>query len=96
MCAACLQITNASALGAPADRRSVYYARRGDVIKIGVSGNPGRRIASFKGDVVGVEPGGYDVERLRHHQFRHLRVAGEWFKADPELLRHIDALQAAS
>lgn len=68
----------------------VYYVRIGDRIKIGTSGNIKSRIASLMPDeVLATEPGGREIETLRHRQFAALRVRGERFQPGPELLSHI-------
>ena len=53
-------------------------------------------------DVVAVVPGSYDVERVWHERFAHLRVPAdecggtEWFHAAPELLSAITAAAEAA
>jgi hypothetical protein len=51
--------------------RYVYFARRADAVKIGVSSNPYARGALF-GEVVHIEAGGYQREHELHRQFAHL------------------------
>lgn len=71
----------------------VYYLRFSDRIKIGMSTNLGNRLVDLPYDeLLGIESGGQDVERQRHREFAHLRVVGEWFQADAELMAHIDTL----
>lgn len=75
----------------------VYYARIGDLIKIGVTLNVPRRIASYPpgAELLAVERGGEDLEGRRHRQFRHLLVSRkEWFRPGQDLLDHIAALAA--
>lgn len=68
----------------------VYYIRRGEVIKIGTTTTPWQRFATLRPDeILAFEPGTVIEERMRHQQFRHLRCAGEHFRAEPELLEHI-------
>lgn len=85
---------------------SVYFVRCGQHIKIGYSVDPKRRIrnlpysvilpADFNHaaelEVLRVIDGGFDVESALHKRFHHLRVAGEWFNATPELIRDIEDL----
>jgi hypothetical protein len=77
----------------------VYFLRAGDYIKIGkATGHPRSRIAQlqtgcpFKIDLVGFIFGGRAREAKLHAQFSHLRTFGEWFLADAELERCIEAL----
>lgn len=79
----------------------VYYIRAGDKIKIGKAVDPRQRMRELQtgnGEtliLLATEPGGLDVERARHRQFRRLRVRGEWFRAEPALLHHIATVHAA-
>lgn len=71
----------------------VYYVRIRDTIKIGTTVNTASRIPRLGADeVLALEPGGEDLERLRHRQFAHLRIRGERFRAEPDLLSHIEML----
>lgn len=70
----------------------VYYLRVGDMIKIGTTRNLQRRMAAYPpGSVLlAVEPGGEDVEAIRHRQFGHLLMErNEWFRPAPDLMAHI-------
>lgn len=74
----------------------VYYIRLGDAIKIGTSIDPDNRARALSltpEHIVVTEPGTIVVERLRHKQFAHIRLHGEWFQATDELLAHIAELQ---
>ncbi|WP_082513373.1 MULTISPECIES: GIY-YIG nuclease family protein [unclassified Leifsonia] len=73
----------------------VYYIRFGDLIKIGTSANPRRRIASLPHDeVLAFERGDRRLERQRHLQFAaHQMNRGEWFQVHDELLTHIATLR---
>lgn len=72
----------------------VYYIRIGDVIKIGTTGDFRGRMASLVPDeVLAVEPGDMTVERERQRQFVHLRVKGERFRPEPDLLAHIQQVR---
>lgn len=61
-------------------------------IKIGVSKDPKRRLAGLQTNspyhlkLLAIAPGGVEEERFLHAKFAHLRLKGEWFKRDPELL----------
>lgn len=78
----------------------VYYLGRADtdLVKIGVTQNLHKRLRSISSTsrpvhVLATEPGGYYLERKRHHQFRSLRNAGsEWFRKAPVLEEHISVL----
>lgn len=45
-------------------------------------------------ELIGVAPGGHALEREIHALFAHLRMAGEWFYPEPQLLEvaHADPL----
>jgi hypothetical protein len=78
----------------------IYFARSGDMIKIGFSTNAESRIATLQ--TAHFEPlallttidGNQRGERALHHRFRRMRVRGEWFRADPELLEYIERVNA--
>lgn len=72
----------------------VYYVRIGDLIKIGTTIKLSQRMYDLMGDeVLATEPGGRELEQSRHRQFAHLRVRGERFRSDQELLDHAAALR---
>lgn len=62
-----------------------------DFIKVGVSGDPSRRLSQLQTAsvrelaVVGVLPGDFDLERRIHIRFSSLRVNGEWFRVTGDL-----------
>lgn len=75
----------------------VYYARIGDIIKIGFTRHLWARMRALRVshlDLLAVEPGGREVERARHLEFRaeraHARM--ENFHPSERLLGHIAAL----
>lgn len=73
----------------------VYYIRFGDRIKIGYTLNVPGRLANLPHDeVLAIEPGPIELERMRHQQFAEHRITslGEWFRIHPDLLTHIDML----
>ncbi len=73
----------------------VYYMRIGNRVKIGTSGNlVGRLEAINPEQLMAVERGDYRVEGERHRQFARLRVHGEWFRLEGELVDHIEAVRA--
>jgi hypothetical protein len=76
----------------------VYYARRGDRIKIGTSRQPRQRLATIGIDeLLALEPGDRVLEHARHARFAHLRLGtGEWFSAGAELLEHVEQLGAGT
>ncbi|TFV99068.1 GIY-YIG nuclease family protein [Orlajensenia leifsoniae] len=73
----------------------VYYIRFGELIKIGTSANPRRRIASLPHDeVLAFERGDRRLEQRRHAQFASQQVnGGEWFHTHDALLQHIDIVR---
>lgn len=80
----------------------VYYARRGNLIKIGTTTQVCYRMRKLKADdLLAVEPGSYEVETLRHGQFAAEQVVierrthpNEWFRPSDALLAHTEALRA--
>lgn len=72
----------------------IYYLRFGDRVKIGTTQNLARRLANLPHDeLLAIEPGGRDIEKIRHEQFVHLHSTGEWFRIDDQMLEHIAGLQ---
>lgn len=74
----------------------VYFLRNGSRVKIGVSQNLKRRVASLSlraDDVVRAEHGNQDHERHLHSRFDHLRVGDtEWFDLRDELAHYLGEL----
>lgn len=71
----------------------VYYLRWEQRIKIGTSSHPRQRLAAiWHQELLAFEQGGRELERRRHVQFAELREGGEWFRADPRLLAHAEAI----
>lgn len=70
----------------------VYFARIGNLIKIGTTSNLPQRLASLGNpELLGVIPGGYKVETKQHRRFKDELVAGrEVFEATPRLLDYIE------
>lgn len=74
----------------------VYFAqaRETGAIKIGFTIDVPRRMRQIRPEVdllVAVE-GGRGLERRMHERFAHLRIAGEWFRPDRELMELISDL----
>lgn len=65
---------------------SVYFIRDGDRIKIGYSANPVQRAKALPGQLVTFTDGDRLTESLLHAEFAHLRIEGEWFRAEEPLL----------
>lgn len=74
---------------------TVYFARVGELIKIGWSSDVDARLSHLHADAVfHTQPGTRHDERALHAKFNHLLVKGrEWFRADPELLAYIKGLR---
>jgi hypothetical protein len=70
---------------------SVYFAqrRKGGLIKIGYSRNVKPRMQTIRAKAIGAVPGAREVEKKLHKQFAHLRVRGEWFRPDEDLMEYI-------
>lgn len=72
----------------------VYFVRIGDLVKIGFSTQPDRRMKALRpSEVMHLEPGTMADERRCHLAFDHLRVEGELFRPEPDLLAFIADLQ---
>lgn len=72
----------------------VYYIRRGSLIKIGTTVDPQVRFGTLMpNEILAFEPGTIKEERMRQHQFRHLKFRGEHFRPEPELLEHARQLR---
>lgn len=68
----------------------VYYVRIRDTIKIGTTVNMRSRMPQLMIDeLLATEPGGEELEDMRHKQFAGLRIRGERFRPEPELMSHI-------
>lgn len=83
-----------------ADTDVVYYIRFGNRVKIGTTSDFRRRLHGLPVDeVLAVEPGGRDLEKLRHKQFDPAKVArlrggkGEWFHLTEDLASHCAMLR---
>lgn len=73
----------------------VYFISGGDLIKIGYAKQPLKRLTSLKSGspyeltLIASMAGSMALERHLHDRFADLRQNGEWFRADPKLLRFI-------
>jgi len=86
----------------------VYYAGRGEFIKIGSTTNITARLQGLarndtkhpRGMALGpvtllaTHSGGMKAERILHDRFAIERDLGEWFRKSPRLLAHIDRIVA--
>lgn len=80
----------------------VYFARRGEIVKIGTTRHLGRRLteltnaAGMPFDEVVAVPGSYTLESTYHQRFDGLRQLGEWFHATASILDEMDRLRPHS
>lgn len=76
-------------------RSVIYYVRIRDTIKIGYTSNMNSRMTSglMPDEIMAMEPGGRDLEKLRHSEFAHLKIRGERFRPGDDLLAHIEMLR---
>jgi len=79
----------------PVPEPNVYYMRIQNLIKIGFTARPvkQRKIELMADEVLAIEPGGRELERLRHKQFVTLRYRGERFYPGVDLMRHINMIR---
>ncbi len=81
------------------DRFRVYFLEAMEFIKIGTTTSIAQRIEDIQSGLpcaamlLHDEPGHYDLETDLHRRFAHLRVKGEWFRKEPELLDFIRTLK---
>ena len=74
----------------------VYFIKFSDRVKVGTTSNLHQRLESLPYDeVLAVIPGGRQVEAVWHARFEPYHVTGEWFRADPFVMREIAKLSAA-
>lgn len=77
----------------------VYFLVRYDQIKIGTTRNLRSRVTEMQHemqDILAALPGGYALENEWHRRWAHLRVRGEWFRAENDLLDAIHVAQEAA
>lgn len=77
----------------------VYFIRNGEAIKIGFTDNIKRRLAGLQTsshttlELIGSVSAGALDELSIHARFAHLRIRGEWFRAEPDLMTFIKRLR---
>jgi hypothetical protein len=78
-----------------ARKRWVYFVRAGNLVKIGCSINPRKRLSSMQSgcptelELVAVVPGDRDMESSLHDLLADCRVRGEWFELPEDMLKAI-------
>ena len=71
----------------------VYFGESPEgTIKIGCSGNVAQRVLAQRLVLLATEPGGFERERAVHHLLRSSLIAGEFFRATPEVVNYIGSL----
>lgn len=78
----------------------IYFIQgeSGGPIKIGYTENVEKRLCALQTGhydtlkVLKAIPGNINDEKKHHKKFQHLRLRGEWFKPEQELLNYIDSL----
>jgi hypothetical protein len=89
-----------SSVAFPSAEGRIYFIRRGDEIKIGFSTNPRARLSDLQVanaeslTLIGVMVGPPQLEDDLHQRFDALHIRGEWFRAEPSLLKFIDHVAA--
>jgi hypothetical protein len=77
----------------------VYFLKGGELIKIGFTVDLDKRINAIQNmspvqlRLLATMSGDKNTEQDIHKRFSHLRVHGEWFKADASLLDYIKGVQ---
>jgi hypothetical protein len=73
----------------------VYFATDGQLIKIGYAKKPLKRLSTLQTGIahrlhlLAAMHGSIQMERHIHDRFKAIRHRGEWFRAEPQLLRFI-------
>jgi len=73
----------------------VYFIDAGNLIKIGVTKDVGKRLAALKTGspvqlaILGFIPGTKQKEKELHHRFSSYRTHGEWFEKNDDLINYI-------
>ena len=85
--------------GGQTGEKDVYFIQGCETqrIKIGISNNVDSRLKGIQSSeplklLAVIKQGGKDLERRLHQKFQGLRVHGEWFRPDPQLLEYIGEL----
>lgn len=79
---------------------SVYFARAGNMMKIGCSRKPLRRVKEigewipFEIELVAATDGSYDLEAAIHNHFADSWSHLEWFRVTPEMEAMVDDINA--
>jgi hypothetical protein len=96
-----LAVARYQAMVRQAREATVYYVQRSDgLVKIGYTGRLLQyRLSALRREhgpleVLATHKGGRDAERAQHAHFHHLRVVGEWFRPEPELLAHVQRINS--
>lgn len=77
---------------APATQGFVYFVTDGDAVKIGFAINPFKRLQELQVShhrvlrMIGTISAPDYQERMLHNRFRHLRIRGEWFRLEDDIL----------
>lgn len=82
----------------------IYFiqGQSGGPIKIGYAENVKNRIKTLQTGyfetliILATYPGGVTQEKQLHERFNHIRLRGEWFKPEPELLELIDKVNKSN
>jgi hypothetical protein len=86
----------------PAPQGWTYFASDGELVKIGFSAKPNRRLRQIECDLgraiepLAIVPDGIAGEYETHKRFAHLRVRGEWFRPESDLLAFIEEMKVAA
>ncbi len=78
----------------------IYFVRCAarNAIKIGMAEDPSKRLRALQTacpdplEMLGTVPGERKQEKEFHRKFTHLRILGEWFRADQDLIETIELL----
>lgn len=78
-------------------KQQVYFIQDGNRVKIGVSVDPKQRLqelstGNYGISLIGSCPGGIDLERELHHQFKEHNIGGEWYHLTEEVEHKINDL----
>lgn len=77
----------------------VYFISDGEAVKIGFSHSVMQRLKNLQTnhprplELLATVPGPWELERELHQKFAHLRVQGEWFRPEPDLMSFIHSLK---
>lgn len=75
----------------------VYYIRFRDALKIGTSTDVVQRLTHLPGEaLLAIEPGHYNLESIRHQQFKPFRLTGEWFRYNAQTRAMVNKIRSDS